>query len=259
MFPQTSRSLLHGIVNEVFCYNKTSARWVPTSLTFAHKKNRMGAALEFLTRYDADGDIFLDLIVTGDETWISYKTPGNLRATSGYGEASHEFSSDPRKETPNLNTRNVMVTVFWDRNGLIHMEFLPRGETINSEAYCDTLQRLQRAIQNKRGFMSENVFLIHDNARHHSSARTQRELQRLNWEVFGHPPFSPDLAPSDFHLFPKLKEFVDGRSFVNGKDLKQAVACWLKSLAIEEYKISIEQLVPRYNKCLDSYGDYIEK
>lgn len=257
-FPQISRSLLHEIVTEHLGYKKMCARWVPKNLTDVHKTKRMGAALEFLTQYHNDGDEFLDRIVTGDETWVSYKTPENKRQSMEWHHTNSP--SKPRKEKPNLNTRKLMATVFWDRKGLIHVEFMPRGVTINSEAYCETIQRLRRAIQNKRrGMLSAKVVLIHDNARPHASARTQRELQSLKWEIFGHPPYSPDLAPSDFHLFPKLKECLGGKQFANDEDLKQEVTSWLKSLAAEEYNIGIEKLVPRYNKCLDSYGDYIEK
>lgn len=60
---------------------------------------------------------------------------------------------------------------------LIHIEFMPREETINSTAYCETLQQLRRAIRNKRcGMLPEKVFLIHDNDRPHAFAQTQQEL-----------------------------------------------------------------------------------
>lgn len=257
-FPQISRSLLHEIVTDHLGYKKMCARWVPKILTDDHKAKRMGAALEFLTQYDKDGDQFLDRIVTGDETWVSYKTPENKRQSMEWHHTNSP--SKPKKEKPLLHTRKVMATVFWDRKGLIHVDFMPRGETINSDVYCETLQRLRRAIQNKRrGMLSAKVFFIHDNARPHASARTREELHRLKWEIFGHPPYSPDLAPSDFHLFPKLKEFLGGKQFGNDDELKEAVTTWLKSFAADEYNDGIEKLVPRYNKCLDNNGDYVEK
>lgn len=118
---------------------------------------RMGASLKFLTQYDKDGDRFLDRIVTGDETWVSYKTPENKRQSMEWHRANSP--SKPKKEKPLLQTRKVMATVFWDRKGLIHVDFMARGATINSESYCETLQRLRRAIQNKRrGMLSEKVF-----------------------------------------------------------------------------------------------------
>jgi histone-lysine N-methyltransferase SETMAR len=97
-----------------------------------------------------------------------------------------------------LNAQNVLL-----------VEFMPQGTTINAESYCATLRRLRYAIQNRRrGILSSSVMLLHDNAHLHTAARTQAMLQEFGWEIFEHPAYSPDLAPSDFHLFPKLKEFL---------------------------------------------------
>ncbi|GBN41101.1 hypothetical protein AVEN_189581-1 [Araneus ventricosus] len=73
-FPQISQSLLLEIVTEHLGRKKMCARWVPKNLTDVHKTKRMGAALEFLTQYHNDSDEFLNCIVMGDETWVSYKT-----------------------------------------------------------------------------------------------------------------------------------------------------------------------------------------
>jgi histone-lysine N-methyltransferase SETMAR len=69
--------------------------------------------------------------------------------------------------------------------------------------------------------------LLHDNARPHAAARMQAMLQEFGWEVFEHPAYSPDLAPSDFHLFPKLKEFLGGRRFKSDEEVKDAIKEWL--------------------------------
>jgi histone-lysine N-methyltransferase SETMAR len=66
---------------------------------------------------------------------------------------------------------------------------------------------LKPAIRPKRrGRISEGVLLLHDNARPHTAVRTLESLRKLKWEVMGHPAHSPDLAPSDFHLFGPLNE-----------------------------------------------------
>jgi histone-lysine N-methyltransferase SETMAR len=79
-------------------------------------------------------------------------------------------------------------------------------------------------------------------------------LQEFGWEVFEHPAYKPDLAPSDFHLFPKLNEF-----FRNDEEVKDAVKEWLNGLAAEVYDEGIQKLVTRYDKCLNVGGDYVEK
>jgi histone-lysine N-methyltransferase SETMAR len=75
--------------------------------------------------------------------------------------------------------------------------------------------------------------VLHENARPHAAARTQAMLQKFGWEVFEHPAYSPDLAPSDFHFFPKLKQFLGGRCFKSDEEVKDAVKEWLNGLAAE--------------------------
>jgi histone-lysine N-methyltransferase SETMAR len=91
------------------------------------------------------------------------------------------------------------------------------------------------------------------------SSPTQAILQEFGWEVFEHPAYSPELAPSDFHLFPKLKEFFGGRRFKSGEEVKDAVREWLNGLAAEVYDEGIQKLVTRCDKCLNVGGDYVEK
>lgn len=257
-FQQVSRSVIYAIVSEQLHYKKICARWVPKMLTDEHKTKRLAHALSFLERYDKEGDEFLSHIVTGDETWVSYYTPETKRQSS---EWHHSKSpTRPRKFKREPSTRKIMATVFWDRKGILLIDFLPRGTTINAERYCETLAKLRRAIQNRRrGLLSSGVVLLHDNARPHVAARTQAQLDNFHWEILDHPPYSPDLAPSDFHLFPKLKEFLGGKRLESDEVLHETVTNWFKSQAAEFYEEGIQKLVPRLNKCLDNNGDYVEK
>ncbi|KAJ4428840.1 hypothetical protein ANN_25833 [Periplaneta americana] len=95
-------------------------------------------------------------------------------------------------------------------------------------------------------------------ARPHTAASTRELLDQFGWEIFDHPPYSPDLAPSDFHLFTKLKDFLGGTRFGSDEELK-TVNTWLNELAAEEYNTGILKLVNRYDKCLNVGGDYVEK
>ena len=74
-----------------------------------------------------------------------------------------------------------------------------------------------------------------------------------------HPPYSPDLAPSYYHLFLHLKKFLGGKQFDDDDDLKDAVQKWLKSQVAAFYEEGIQKLVPRYDKCLNDGGKYVEK
>jgi histone-lysine N-methyltransferase SETMAR len=82
---------------------------------------------------------------------------------------------------------------------------MPRGATINSEAYINTRNKLKKRFQRFRpGKNPAEMLLQHDNARPHTSLRTLEDIIKMGWMVLPHPPYSPDLAPSDFHLFGSL-------------------------------------------------------
>ena len=99
---------------------------------------------------------------------------------------------------------------------------------------------------------------IHDNARPHSAAQTQDLITSFRWKQMDHPPYSPDLAPSDFHLFLHLKKVLGGKRF-HDVDLEDAVQKWLTSQAAAFYEEGIQKLVPHCDKCLNNGGEYAEK
>ncbi|GFX61275.1 putative DD34D transposase [Trichonephila clavipes] len=86
---------------------------------------------------------------------------------------------------------------------------LPHGQTLNSDLYCQQLDRLKPVIDQKWPELSNRrgVVFHQDNSRLHTSVVTLQNLWELGWEVLMHPPYSPDLAPSDCHLFLTLQTF----------------------------------------------------
>lgn len=257
-FPQISRSLLHEIVTQNLGYHKFCARWIPKILTENHKNQRMAASLTFLDSYEKDGDSLLDRIVTGDETWVKHVNCETKLQSMEWGHTTSP--KKPRKCLQTLSARKIMATVFWDRKGVLLVDFLERGTTINSARYSQTLENLRRAIQNKRrGKLSSQILFLHDNARPHTANRTREVLDAFKWEVFPHPPYSPDLAPSDYHLFPTMKSWLATQRFDDDAELREGVTNWLRSQAAEFYDNGISKLVYRYDKCLNLYGDYVEK
>jgi histone-lysine N-methyltransferase SETMAR len=94
------------------------------------------------------------------------------------------------------------------------VEFMQQGTTIMSQVYCETLQKLRTAIQNNRSRMlTSGVVLLHDNAHQHTAAHTGTLLKHFKWELFDHPSYSPDLAPSDYCLFTYLKNWLESQCF----------------------------------------------
>jgi len=144
---------------------------------------------------------------------------------------------------------------------MIYWEF-SNGEKsrIMQETYFNTLIHLQNAIKSKRpGLLSHKVCLLHDNARPHTARLIRFLLVDFKWIVFNHSPYSSNLAPSDYHLFSRLKKELGGKRFAMRADLIAKVECILKNLDGSFYHKGIEKLVYRLDKCLQNGGDYVEK
>ena len=74
-----------------------------------------------------------------------------------------------------------------------------------------------------------------------------------------HPPYSPDLAPNNYHLFPNMKTWLATQRFKDDAELQAGVNVWLKSQAEKFYDDGINKLVHRYDKCLNLNGIYVQK
>jgi len=86
-----------------------------------------------------------------------------------------------------------------------------------------------------------------------------RKLRDLGYELLEHPPCSPDLAPSDFCLFPKLKLFLAGQRFSSNQEATAAVEGYFADLTKNHYMDGIIALEHRWNKYISLKGDYVEK
>ena len=101
--------------------------------------------------------------------------------------------------------------------------------------------------------------MLHDNARHHTAVHTVDTLRALKFEVLKHPPYSPDLEPSDFHLFGPMKEHLRGQKFSDDNEIMLVVQSWLKTTPKTFFLEDLRKLVDSWTKCVLKQGDYVEK
>ena len=96
---------------------------------------------------------------------------------------------------------------FWgDQDCILLIDYLPKGQTINAEYYSSLLVQLKDILKEKRlGKVTKGVLFLHDNAPAHQALATLKQLAHPGFQCLDHPSYSPDLAPSDYHLFPGLK------------------------------------------------------
>jgi hypothetical protein len=89
-------------------------------------------------------------------------------------------------------------------------------------------------------------------------ARTMDTIQKLKWNILPHPPYSPDLAPSDSHLFGPLNEHLGGKRFCNNDEVIEDVQEWLHWQPKDFVLNAIRKLPGRWRKCIANQGDYVE-
>jgi len=90
-----------------------------------------------------------------------------------------------------------LASIFWYQDGILLIDYLPKGQTINAEYYSSLLVQLKDILKEKRGGkLTKRVLFLHDNAPDHRALATQKKLAYLCFQCLDHSPYSPDLTPS---------------------------------------------------------------
>ena len=136
--------------------------------------------------------------------------------------------------------------------GAIHWELLPSNTTVTADLYCKQLDTVASKLRGKM----DRVFFLHDNARPHVATLTRQKILDLGWTTLPHPPYSPDMSPTDYHLFRSLSHFLDGRQFKDDDDLKSGLQNFFDQKSPEFYRKGIYDLPERWQYIVDHDGAY---
>ena len=176
---------------------------VPKMMSEDQKQQRVTVCQDIIERLEDDPDL-LWRVITGDESWIFEYDPDTK-----WQSRQWKSPASPRPMTARMSKSKVkvMLIAFFDIKGIIHFELLPQGQTVNQYVYKEILWPLMRSVRDKRRALWENNawVLHHDNAPAHSFLSMRQFLAERNVPTLEQSPYSPDLAPCDFFLFPKLK------------------------------------------------------
>ena len=160
---------------------------------------------------------------------------------------------------PVLTPRKVMLSIWWDLKGIVHHELLKPSQTINSTFYCQQLTRLKQAIQKRRPELinRKGVVFHYDNATPHTSLVTRQKLRELSWEVLMHPPYSPDLTPSDYHLFWSLQNSLNRVKLASKEACENHLVQFFAQKSQKSYSDGIMVLPEKRQKIIDQNGTFI--
>jgi len=249
-----SKNAVHRILTEHLHVRKICAKLVPKNFSVEHKANRLEICQDLLGKLEIE-PIFLHKVITGYESWVLDYDP----ETKWQSEEWHTKSSPrPKKARMSRSRVTTMIIVFFDRSGIVHKEFVPPGQTVNHAFYKDVLERLRKRAQRVRRDIADDWVLQRDNARAHTALSIREFLAKKNIPILPHPPYSPDLAPCGFYLFPKLKSKLKGHHLGTMENIQKIVTDGLNTLTENEFQYGYDQWKKRWNHCVTSQGAYFE-
>ena len=171
------------------------------------------------------------------------------------GETAKSTAKSP------IHGAKVMLCIWWDQKRVLYYELLKPSETINGERYRAQLTCLKRAIADKRpeyATRHETIIFYHDNARPHVAFAVKNYLENSGWEVLPHPPYSPELAPSDYHLFWSMQNTLTGIRFTSEQGIKNWLDLFLVAKSEQFFWDRIHKLPERWEEVIASDGQYFE-
>ncbi|UYV63965.1 hypothetical protein LAZ67_2006164 [Cordylochernes scorpioides] len=220
------KTTVDWIMREHLGLRKLSARWIPKLLTPNQKAVRRKLSSDNLALFEANPEEFINRFFTMDETWAHHFTHESKQQSTQW---RHSGSLPPKKAKTVPSAGKVMASVFWNSEG-----------------------QLRESIKEKRrGKLSRKIVYHQDNSPSHRSLQAMAAIYDSGFEPLPHTPYSPDLAPSDFHLCPYLNISLSGIHFRSDEEVIDA------SLETSFFLKGIKALVYRWKMCIDLKGDYV--
>ena len=238
--------------------NKVSFKWIPFKLNPNQKNRRVQISKELITILENSKRKCN--ILTGDETWLYYENS----MPSVWQRSEVKRPSQPKKT---IASKKVMACVIWSISGIHCFKDLPNDKKFNSSFFSgfffffvnfpEVLDELDEDLAKRRPKLRSKGIKLHiDNARPHS---VQDKLDKLGISRLPHPPYSPDLAPSDFFLFGYLKNKLIGCNFDTREDLLFKSEKILKKITRDTLEKVFEEWIKRLKLCIELEGDYLPK
>jgi len=152
----------------------------------------------------------------------------------------------------------VLASNFWDQDTILLIDYLPKDQTINAEYYSSLLVQWNDILKEKRrGKVTKGILFLYDNAPAHRTLATQKKMTYLGFHFLDHPPYSPDLAPTDYHVFRELEKLLKVRHFSSDAEVIAAAETWLDEQPSEFLLSGLQKLEGWAKKCIELRREYV--
>ncbi|EFO84374.1 hypothetical protein CRE_19908 [Caenorhabditis remanei] len=219
---------------------KKMGRWIPHKLSNFDLERRVDMSLQLLTLHPNFN--CLDHLVTSDEKWVLYEIDAD------------KHPEDVVKQE--LHPKKILLSVWWSVHGALYWEPLPEGKTITADYYSSQLLKVNSKLKTSP-LHGHRVHYLHDNARPHTAKTTKSLLATFHWTVLAYPPYSPDLAPSDYHLFSDMHRSLEGQDFKTKSEVEKWLKKYFDSKQPEFWRKGIESLPIKWQTVVDKGGRYV--
>lgn len=248
------RSRLHEIIHDSLRIKKLASRWIPHELSDKNRRDRVEACRENLAKF-SEGKWRLCDVITGDESWFYLRQIGHKSSNASWvpeGEFPRTIVRRDRFEPKS------MFSIFFKTTGLVHIDCMEKGSTITSNYYVNNCLYpvLQEIIKQRPTSGAKSMKFLHDNARPHVTKEVKTYLNEAGIIIIRHPPYSPDLAPSDYWLFDYIKTRLDDHADVESQ--KRQITKILRAIPKEEFRKTFDKYLERLQLCINNNGDYFE-
>jgi len=156
-----------------------------------------------------------------------------------------------------------MAVIFWDAEGLVHLEWFnstTKRRGLTGDLYVEMLGRMYESLNDRSPEkVKRGILILQDNAHCRKTSAVSAKMRDLELKTLDHPPYSPDLAPSDFYLFRGLKQFLEGRKNDDQEELDGLVRTYFRSKPASFFKEGIDLLRTKMERTIESEGRYLEE
>lgn len=250
--------LSHGTIDRIIqdhpMKRKVTSRWVPHNLTAEQKDLRVKMCKENLKKLES-GTWRLCDIITGDECWIYQRQIGRKISNACWLDEGESPGTVVRREKHEPKT---LFSLSFKSDGALLVHRVGEGDKVDHSHYINQiLKPVVRELQIERpNSGTHGIKILHDNSKAHDAVEVHNFLADEKITIMPHPPYPPDLPPSDYWLNDFVKRNLTDQK--NESSLFKAVTKIVFNIPRQEYKKAFNKLIERMKLCIKNNGDYFK-
>ena len=252
-----SEGSVQTILKKHLDLRKVCARWVPHLLAEEQKPQHLKCAQELLKTYKGCNSQVISNLLTGDETWVHMF---ELQRRADNKQWKWKDKKRPSIAKRTISLKKMLYAIFFNSSGPVVQVPCPSGHIVTGRFYKNSVLKNVKEFYNKKrpSKGSSGVHLLHDNASTLKCEVVKSFLASEKVKVLYHPPYSPDLSPCDFFLFPSLKKMLSGNKYTSRRSLGSTIYQFFQQIPKEDHLSAFPDWVKRLQKCVSVKGEYFE-